>query len=213
MASSKGKQSTAETVATVAAKKSDAEEFQRIPPVVLAGSTLLLYASTFYVVWMGNRKGALDMFVGIFLDFGIDIQYVPAASVFVVAVLTYFLTPFIANTGQAFTVGYDNRTPRYKRSELRGLSARLAACHSNCAETFPLIVAAVALSQNTPPLLRARLCAVHAAARILYICAYMGDFDVLRSSLYLLGNHCSYVLIASAAFPAAVNALMASSST
>lgn len=85
--------------------------------------------------------------------------------------------------------GYDNKLPRLQQSKLEGFGARAQAAHENCFEATtyfaPTILLVIALNAVTPT--TKYLAIAFVVSRLLYIAAYLYDWDKLRSVFWFLG--------------------------
>jgi len=85
--------------------------------------------------------------------------------------------------------GYDNKHPRDQQAELEGWGRRAIAAHLNGFEAFPAFAAAVlvAFLAGADPVWSARLAVTFVVARALYLPLYIGNLDLLRSTVWGIG--------------------------
>jgi uncharacterized MAPEG superfamily protein len=85
--------------------------------------------------------------------------------------------------------GYDNKQPRGQQSRLEGWGARAQAAHANGMENLPAFGIAVLVAHvgGGDPRRAGLLAISYVVARGLYIVAYLGDSDRVRSLVWSLG--------------------------
>jgi len=108
--------------------------------------------------------------------------------------------PFLAKVPLAIAMhrhgGYDNRLPRLQQQRLDAFGARANAAHYNAFEAItyfaPAVLAVVATNSVNPT---AELNAViFIVARILYTLAYLADWHLFRSTVWVIGVAASFTL-------------------
>ncbi|WP_411369007.1 MAPEG family protein [Pseudidiomarina salilacus] len=100
--------------------------------------------------------------------------------------------------------GYDNHHPRAQQQRLTGAGARAVAGHYNAYEAFPLFAAAVVLVIATghTGTFNQWLAVGFVVFRVLYHILYLGDWDKLRSLVWLFALLCPVIMIAQTAIQA-----------
>ncbi len=92
--------------------------------------------------------------------------------------------------------GYDNHDPRQWLARLQGWQARANAAQMNSFEALPIFIAGVLIAER----LQASqvrvdfLAGAFVIARVAYIGAYVGDWPLLRSTLWAVGFLASVAL-------------------
>ncbi|KAI9346406.1 hypothetical protein DFJ73DRAFT_837803 [Zopfochytrium polystomum] len=85
----------------------------------------------------------------------------------------------------------------------RGITHRFAAAHNNAVESFPLIAAAVLLSQQSgvPVSIRAQFAAYAFVARVLHYLFYLTNLSIPRSVAWFSYSVPCYLLLIASAIP------------
>jgi len=97
--------------------------------------------------------------------------------------------------------GYDNRHPRDQQRRLTGFGARALGAHQNGFEITPVFAAAVITAHlfQADAWWSAVWAATFVASRVLYIALYLGDKNLLRSTVWTAGLVCCIALFVLAA--------------
>ena len=92
-------------------------------------------------------------------------------------------------SGKEDAKGYDNKHPREQQRSLKGFGARCLAAHENSFEALALFAPAVLLAIATSNVtgFTATLAAVFVACRVAYLACYWLNWDIARSTVWLIG--------------------------
>lgn len=111
------------------------------------------------------------------------------------------LLPFVAKVPLAYAQyqsgGYNNRLPREQQRSLSGFGARARAAHENAFEAL-IVFAPCALAVLVTQAVSAyteTLAMVFVAARVAYNLCYLLDWDKLRSTVWMVGIVCSFLML------------------
>lgn len=114
---------------------------------------------------------------------------IPFLCILIAFVLIYVSRIFVVLGQSKQPEGYDNKTPRDQQSRLTGWARRAHAAHHNGFEDFAPFAAAVLVAHvgDGNPRLAALLAMTHVGARMMYLLAYLGDADKLRTAIWGVG--------------------------
>ena len=120
----------------------------------------------------------------------------------VVASLLPIFTAFLGGYYRGKQFGeFDNKYPRLQAAGMTGIGARVLAAQQNSWEALAIFAPAVIISHLAGVTGQAAsiACLVFIAARLLYIAAYIGNWDKLRSLVFIVGLGASLSLYIMAA--------------
>lgn len=85
--------------------------------------------------------------------------------------------------------GYDNRHPRDQQARLTGWGRRALAAHLNGFEITPVFAAAVITAHlfQADPWWSSVWAATFVLSRVIYVVSYLGDINLLRSTVWIIG--------------------------
>jgi len=131
-------------------------------------------------------------------------DHIAYGAMFLNAVFTYSITPLVATSLKAATLGgLDNDHPREQARRATGMAARALAAHTNAIETFPLVIAATiaARASKVPLRYQSHFTSLHLIFRLIHWVAYLLNLSAIRSFAWIAGVVSLYLLMGFALLP------------